>query len=1129
MITIGEQIQNNAVGEDYNPLPNIDASYGPYVSTSAALSAIASEKRSVGLTVGIKNNNIITEYWFQGGTQDSNLILKVTDPNYSATVDKVGSSTVANAKVVLENKTFKFSFDLPKGEPGLPGPIGPEGPTPNWKTYVYKKSDSKPNPPTSTSPSPGDGWVDYPDTSGNWWQCIGTVTGETGIVSAWSEVIPVNGRDGTAQDGKFTEFRFAVNTSNITPPTLNRVMRTPPGWATVPPVKPNDSYMWMTTAVINPDDTLSVQWSTPTVISGEQGPEGPRGQQGLQGLQGEKGDQGIAGPSGADGKTSYFHIKYSPVENPIASQMKETPDVFIGTYVDYIQQDSTDPSKYTWSRFQGLQGPDGEQGIPGENGADGKTSYLHIKYSNDGGNTFTGNNGEDAGDYIGQYTDFIQQDSTDPKAYKWSKIKGEQGPQGDRGIQGLQGLQGEKGEQGIPGTPGSDGRTSYFHVKYSNHPDGTDMNETGGDYIGTYVDFTPTDSTDPNKYTWVETKGAQGPRGEQGIPGTDGTNGQTSYLHIAYADSSNGTLNFSTTDSANKLYIGQYTDFSVLDSSDPSDYKWTRIKGEQGDTGERGPQGPAGSPGSNGVDGIPGVSFEVRYCAGTADTFTGDAELGKTREPVGWSTTPPSVTESYPYLWFIQAKIIYADNSDKQGDLETNWSTPARLSGINGVNGSPGPKGQIVYPEGVYNIDTTYQTTEEKAPYVFDSLDKNYYVLNKVGSWTGSSFPDVDLYPSTDTTGSWVKLEAFDAIYSSIGVFGNALVGSAVFNGNYMFSQQGIDSSGQSSTAYDNFNPDTPIGGAFTPNILFNFKTGEGHFAAGKLKFDSEGKIAADSILLSSGTTQIYEKVPFSEPFLISSLYSSIEEADTSLTYTLEFSKKIRDNMEVGKMYQGAIINKTQFDQIITGSSILVPGDRRFNDEGDINVIIAENIVLGATCTLHYSFEVTKIEPLKVYGVIYVTNTGDFIVSNNSGHISLISKGLATSLPINCLYSGYLSIQGTTSSTIFLSGYGAPGIQASIGLISKTGSKLAIQLLVTRPLYVGIGSMYTVAEQVFNGESTFTSTWCEVRGCISSTNSNLAKIPVSVYVDLGNITPSSSNKIIVNVDVYLSDKYRAYY
>ena len=64
--------------------------------------------------------------------------------------------------------------------------------------------------------------------------------------------------------------------------------------------------------------------------------------------------------------------------------MTETPDVFIGTYVDFTKEDSNDPSKYTWARFEGLQGATGEQGIPGVNGEDGKTSYLHIKYSNDG-------------------------------------------------------------------------------------------------------------------------------------------------------------------------------------------------------------------------------------------------------------------------------------------------------------------------------------------------------------------------------------------------------------------------------------------------------------------------------------------------------------------------------------------------------------------------------------------------------------------------------------------------------------------------------------------------------------------------------------------------------------------------
>ena len=140
-----------------------------------------------------------------------------------------------------------------------------------------------------------------------------------------------------------------------------------------------------------------------------------------------KSKTGATGATGADGKTSYFHIKYAPVQTPTASQMTETPNVFIGTYVDFILTDSTDPKKYTWYRFQGLQGPEGNQGIPGKNGANGQTSYLHIKYSNDGGKTFTANTGETPGDYIGQYVDFAQADSADPKRYSWSKTKGETG------------------------------------------------------------------------------------------------------------------------------------------------------------------------------------------------------------------------------------------------------------------------------------------------------------------------------------------------------------------------------------------------------------------------------------------------------------------------------------------------------------------------------------------------------------------------------------------------------------------------------------------------------------------------------------------------------------------------------
>ena len=173
--------------------------------------------------------------------------------------------------------------------------------------------------------------------------------------------------------------------------------------------------------------TVSKKFSFAVAKDGATGAQGPQGLQGIQGPQGEQGIQGPAGKDGTNGKTSYFHIKYSPVENPTASQMTETPSTYIGTYVDYVEADSTDPNKYTWYRFQGLQGTQGTQGIPGTNGADGKTSYLHIKYSNDGGKTFTSNSGETVGDYIGQCTDFNKEDPTTVGAYTWSKIKGETG------------------------------------------------------------------------------------------------------------------------------------------------------------------------------------------------------------------------------------------------------------------------------------------------------------------------------------------------------------------------------------------------------------------------------------------------------------------------------------------------------------------------------------------------------------------------------------------------------------------------------------------------------------------------------------------------------------------------------
>ena len=144
---------------------------------------------------------------------------------------------------------------------------------------------------------------------------------------------------------------------------------------------------------------------------------------------------------------------------------------------------------------------------------------------------------------------------------------------------------GKDGSNGIPGKDGKDGKTQYTHLAYANSADGTkDFSVSDGnrEYIGMYVDFVEADSIDPTKYTWSLIKGADG---AQGVPGTPGTDGKTPYFHIAYANSADGRTGFSVDDSVNKLYIGQYTDYTPNDSTDPTKYSWTKIKGEQGNAG----------------------------------------------------------------------------------------------------------------------------------------------------------------------------------------------------------------------------------------------------------------------------------------------------------------------------------------------------------------------------------------------------------------------------------------------------------------------------------------------------------------------------------------------------------------
>lgn len=378
------------------------------------------------------------------------------------------------------------------------------------------------------------------------------------------------------------------------------------------------------------------------------------------------GDQGIAGEPGKDGLTSFFHVRYADVPNPIANQMRKDTGKYIGTYTDYTLEDSTDPTKYTWRKFQGDDGEDGADGVPGNDGADGETSYLHMAYatSADGKTGFSTTNAVDK-TYIGQYVDFVKADSTDPAKYRWSKFQGPKGDKGDPGEQGLRGLQGEKGDQGIQGPKGADGKdgkTTYFHIKYSavsNPTSASQMTETPSKYIGTYVDFTQTDSDDPKKYSWQQLEGSQGPQGKQGISGTNGADGKTSYLHIKYSNDGGKTFTGNSGEDIG-AYIGTCVDYAKDDPTSVGTYKWAKIKGEAGAKGDKGDTGKGVKSTS--------VAYQVSTSGTTVPTGT-------------WSGSVPSASAGQ-YLW-TRTIITYTD------DTTSTIYSVGRM-GTNGANGTNG-------------------------------------------------------------------------------------------------------------------------------------------------------------------------------------------------------------------------------------------------------------------------------------------------------------------------------------------------------------------------------------------------------------------------------------------------------
>lgn len=298
------------------------------------------------------------------------------------------------------------------GLPGRDGKPGKDGVGIRQTTIRYGISDSDKTEPTT--------WTEQPPTLVKekwfWTKTSWSYTDNTVETSVQKVYIPRNGNDGLngipGKDGvgiRSTVVDYAVSNDGVNRPTG--------GWSRqVPTEKLN--FTWMRMTLTYTDNTSESVYTV-----SKNGQDGRPGRDGINGLQGPKGDQGLPGRDGVNGVSSYTHIAYADNQNGDGFSQTDINKFYIGMYVDNIQQDSNDKTKYRWTKWRGK---DGQAGVPGRPGADGRTPYVHFAYANsaDGRSDFSLVNTNNKFRYIGHYTDFESADSRDPGRYSWIDMTG---------------------------------------------------------------------------------------------------------------------------------------------------------------------------------------------------------------------------------------------------------------------------------------------------------------------------------------------------------------------------------------------------------------------------------------------------------------------------------------------------------------------------------------------------------------------------------------------------------------------------------------------------------------------------------------------------------------------------------
>lgn len=665
-----------------------------------------------------------------------------------------------NASNAIDQSTGKWrEFKGEKGDPGKDGQDGTNVSS-NLTAFVFKSSETTPSKPVGGSWNsdtnvftPPTGWYTTDQNMvGTIWmswavfQTAGTIQGE------WSTPVRITGENGKdGQDGKSIEFIYKVSNrvpnSSDKPSSVNEDGSVPDGWTDHPTgVSESNQYEWM--CVRTKTDDLWSDWNGPTVWSkwGANGKDGD----GVEYIY-KRTTTNLSPDRPTEVSQEDDFVPEGWTDDPTGVNENNMYEwVCVRKYKEGIWSEFSNPA--LWAKW-------GEKGEPGKDGNDGTSVNIKGEVASEDQLPESAQPGDA---YV------VNGDLYVWDGLRWNNIGGIKGPAGD---------------------------SAYVHIAFADNVVTDSMGNVAQVYgfttsgytvmkpfIGTYADHTVADSQDPLVYKWQKNKGDKGDTGNdgpQGVPGPAGQDGKTLYTWIRYAEDANGTGISNSPDG--KSYIGlAYNKETASESNNPSDYTWSKI------TGKDGVAGPAGEDGKT-------LYTWIKY----ADTMPSSSS----------STIYDIPNQNTKYIGIAVNKDTASESTDA---MVYTWSLFRGADGTNGANGKDGRDGRIVYPAGIYDATVTYTATDTKAPYVL--YGETYYVMNVTTSWTGSQNDGktpADNYEQYGEHATWIPMERFEAIYTKLLIANNGTIGSFVFNGDYMFSQQGVDYLYNEVDNYEDFGNDS--------------------------------------------------------------------------------------------------------------------------------------------------------------------------------------------------------------------------------------------------------------------------------------------------------------------------------